>query len=308
MKLYIDTLGCPKNTTDSEQLAGLFKSLGHTIVFTPDNADALIVNTCGFINDAKEESIDRILDLVAFKEAGALLIVTGCLSQRYGQELTKAIPEIDILLGVNDYESLPQILTDYKKGETKVLCNSAKTEYVEWGCRTSEKTSYSSYLKIAEGCNNICAYCVIPKIRGPYRSRKEDEVLKEAEALAKQGCKELILVAQDLTAYGMDLYGEYRLYALLEKLCKIDGIQWIRLMYCYEDRITDDLIRVIAKEEKICHYLDIPIQHASDKMLRAMNRRSTNASIRNTVKKLRKAIPDIHIRTTLITGFPGESK
>lgn len=308
MKIYIETLGCPKNITDSEQMAGLLERSGHTVIKEPQEANVIIVNTCGFINDAKEESIDRILDMSEFKENGALLIVTGCLSQRYGEGFLKAMPEIDILLGVNDYPQLPEILAAHQNNSQTVYCGAGEREYIEWGSRRAEGISFSSYLKIAEGCNNICAYCVIPAIRGPYRSRKEQDIIAEAELLAAAGCKELILVAQDVTAYGTDLYGEYRLAALLEKLCRIEDIRWIRLMYCYEDRITDELIDRIAKEEKICNYLDIPIQHASDKILKSMNRRSTNASIRATIDKLREAIPDIHIRTTLITGFPGEEK
>ena len=308
MKIYIETLGCPKNITDSEQMAGLLERSGHEIIDSPEEADAIIVNTCGFINDAKEESIDRIIDMSVYKENGARLIVSGCLSQRYGEGFLKAMPEIDILLGVNDYPKLPELLAEHQKDMPNVYCGAGEQAYLEWGKRRAESVSYSSYLKIAEGCNNICAYCVIPSIRGPYRSRKEEDIIDEAKLLAASGCRELILVAQDVTAYGIDLYGGYRLADLLKKLCKIEDIHWIRLMYCYEDRITDDLIQTIADEEKICHYLDIPIQHASDKILKSMNRRSSNASIRATIKKLRKAIPDIHIRTTLITGFPGEEK
>ena len=308
MKIYIETLGCPKNMTDSAKLEGLLYDAGHRTESEPSLADVLIVNTCGFIDDAKEESIDRILALGDCKKNGAILVASGCLTQRFGNDLLKAMPEIDILIGVNDYPDLPRLLDEHKKGEKVLQCGLCGKEYEEWGNRKPENVTCTAYLKIAEGCDNICAYCVIPSIRGGYRSRNQEDILAEAESLAAAGCRELILVAQDVTAYGIDLYGKYALADLLEKLCRISGICWIRLLYCYEDRITDELIRVMAKEEKICHYLDIPIQHASDRVLRSMNRRSTRASIEATIQKLRREIPDIHIRTTLITGFPGETK
>lgn len=308
MRIYIETLGCPKNVSDSEYTAGLLAEAGHVIVNDAGEADAILVNTCGFINDAKEESIDRILELSQERSEEGILIVSGCLSQRYGEDLGKALPEADILLGVNEYQNLPQILDEYQKGKQELYFSSYEKEYSEMQARTSLGVSYSSYLKIAEGCDNVCAYCVIPAIRGGYRSRKKENILGEAQHLAENGCKELILVAQDVTAYGIDLYGEYHLPQLLRELCRIDGIRWIRLMYCYEDRITDELIEVMAKNDKICKYIDIPIQHASDRILESMNRRSTRSSIEGTIKKLRLAMPDIHIRTTLITGFPGETR
>ena len=248
MKVYFETLGCPKNVYDTQTAQGILEDNHFEIVRSPEAAEVIVVNTCGFINDAKKESIDRIFEMAAYKEEGKKLVVSGCLSQRYGDELFE------------------------------------------------------------EGCNNVCAYCVIPQIRGGYRSKREEDILKEAEELSAAGCRELILIAQDVTYYGMDLYGELRLPQLLRKLCRISGIRWIRLMYCYEDRITDELIKTIAEEEKICNYLDIPLQHASDRVLRAMNRRSTSASIHQTLEKLREAVPDIHIRTTLIVGFPGETE
>ncbi len=307
MQIYIDTLGCPKNVSDSEYAAGILTGAGHVITEDPFQADVVLVNTCGFINDAKEESIDRILELSEEKREDAILIVSGCLSQRYGEDLGKALPEAQILMGVNDYQRLPQILSEYEQGEQEVFFSSGEREYTEMHQRSPLGPVYSSYLKISEGCDNICAYCVIPSIRGPYRSRKMENILEEAEVLAKRGCKELILIAQDVTAYGMDLYGGFHLPHLLRELCRIDGIRWVRLMYCYEDRITDELIEAMAENSKVCRYIDIPIQHASDKILTAMNRRSTRTSIENTIRKLRKAMPDIHIRTTLITGFPGET-
>jgi ribosomal protein S12 methylthiotransferase len=218
------------------------------------------------------------------------------------------MPEVDIFLGVNDYPALPDILKNYVKGRREKYLSVYEKGFLETGHRKRMESSHSATIKIAEGCNNICAYCVIPSIRGPFRSKKMEDILTEARQLASEDCKEILLIAQDVTAYGMDLYGERKLASLVKELCRIDGIRWIRLMYCYEDRITDELIEVMAQEEKVCHYIDIPIQHASDKILKAMNRRSTKASILNTLKRLRKAIPDIHIRTTLITGFPGEGK
>jgi len=308
MKIYIETLGCAKNASDSEVAAGILEAAGHEIVNDPGIADGIIVNTCGFINDAKKESIDRIFDMAEYKKSGGILIVSGCLAQRYGEELYKEMPEVDIFLGVNDYPSLPEILNNYKNGKREKHFSAYEKEYLETGFRKLMEPSYSSTIKIAEGCNNICAYCVIPSIRGAYRSRKMEDILSEAELLASKGCKELILIAQDVTAYGIDLYGEFKLAELVEKLCRIEPLKWIRLMYCYEDRITDKLIAIMASEEKICHYIDIPIQHASDKILKAMNRRSSKASILDTISKLRNSMPDIHIRTTLITGFPGEDK
>lgn len=305
MNIYIETLGCAKNASDSDAAAGILEAAGHTIVNNPDEAGAIIVNTCGFINDAKKESINRIFHMTEYKKRGGILIVSGCLSQRYGEELYKEMPEVDIFLGVNDYPSLPDILQNHVRGQREKYLSVYEKGFLT-GRRKQMEPSHSATIKIAEGCNNVCAYCVIPSIRGPFRSRKMEDILSEAQQLTAEGCKEIILIAQDVTAYGMDIYGELKLAKLLKELCRIEDLQWIRLMYCYEDRITDELIEVMATEEKICHYIDIPIQHASDKILKAMNRRSTKASIIDTISRLRKAIPDIHIRTTLITGFPGE--
>ncbi len=306
MKIFIETLGCEKNTADSESAAGILERAGHEIVASPTQAEAIMINTCGFINDAKEESIDRIFDMAEYKQNGGILIVTGCLSQRYGEDLYEQLPEVDIFLGVNDYHNLPRILEEHKKGKRDKYINTYEKAYMELGKRKKEKASYSAYLKIAEGCDNVCTYCIIPSIRGRYRSRKKEDILSEAKELAENGCKELILIAQDVTAYGKDLYGTYCLPDLLRALCQIESLHWIRLMYCYEERITDELIAVMASEKKVCHYIDIPIQHGSDAILKSMNRHSTQASITNTITRLREAMPDIHIRTTMITGFPGE--
>ena len=305
MKVFIDTLGCPKNFNDTQTAKGFLEGAGYETVQAPENADAIIINTCGFINDAKKESIERIFDYCAYKEAGKKIIVSGCLSQRYGNELFEEMPEVDCFLGVNEYERLPEILKTLDS-RSKHITNSY-ADVLPRMCRKLDDNCFSSTVKIAEGCNNRCAYCVIPSIRGGYRSKTIEDILEETKQLAAAGCKELILIAQDFNNYGVDLYGKYMLPELLKKLCRIDGIEWIRLMYCYEDRITDELIEVMAEEPKICKYIDIPIQHSSDDVLKAMLRRSTEDSIRNTIARLKARIPDIHIRTTLIIGFPGET-
>ena len=334
MRVFIETMGCPKNFNDSQACAGLLEDRGHQIVGLPSEADAIMVNTCGFIGDAKKESIERIFDMAQY---GKLLIVSGCLSQRYGKELFDSIPEAAIMLGVNDYEKLPDILDRYEAGQLseepaedltedqrniradgRELHVSLYEKDLSSMNRKIEEGTYSATLKISEGCNNRCTYCVIPKIRGPYRSVPEAEVIEEAKKLAAAGVKELILIAQDTTAYGCDFDDEgnrvpagtekYKLAGLLRKLCQVDGIEWIRILYAYEDRITDELIEVMAEEDKICKYIDIPLQHASDHVLKEMDRRSTRESIRTTLRKLRAAMDDIHIRTTLIVGFPGETE
>lgn len=317
MKLYIETMGCPKNFNDSESIGGIWESTGMSLTDDPAEADAILVNTCGFINDAKQESIGCIFDMARFideseKEAPdhekKILIVSGCLSQRYGKELADEMPEVDIFLGVNDYEKLPQLVKEYRKGKRLQAFSCQPDAFYEFSARKIKDNPYSMTLRIAEGCNNCCAYCVIPQIRGAYRSRPMENIIEEAELLASKGCREIILIAQDVTEYGMDIYGRLMLPELLRKLCKVDGIRWIRLMYCYEDKITDELIEVMASEEKICDYIDIPLQHVSDGVLSAMNRHSTTESIKDTLGRLRTAMPDIHIRTTLITGFPGETE
>lgn len=306
MKIFIDTLGCPKNFNDTQVAKGILEGSGYEIAASPEEADAIMINTCGFINDAKKESIERIFDYCAYKELGKKIIVSGCLSQRYGTELYDEMPEVDCFVGVNEYENLPELLKNLDKRSKHITTSYA--EVLPKMCRKLDDNIFSSTVKIAEGCNNRCAYCVIPSIRGGYRSKKMEDILEEAAELSKAGCKELILIAQDVTNYGTDLYGEYMLPELLRKLCRIEGIEWIRLMYCYEDRITDELIEVMATESKICKYIDIPIQHSSDAVLKAMLRRSTQESIRDTISRLRERIPDIHIRTTLIVGFPGETE
>ena len=309
MKIYIETLGCPKNTVDSENMAALLEKGGHSLVDSPEDSDAMIVNTCAFINDAKAESVDTILEMAQYKEEkDRLLIVTGCLSQRFSAELYDEIPEADIFLGVNDYEKINEILAEHTVGKRERFATSAPQTYCEISERKTEPGAVSAYLRLAEGCDNVCSHCVIPYIRGAYRSRRMEDIVSEASMLADRGTQELILIAQDVTAYGKDLYGELALPKLLNMLCDIQGIRWIRLLYCYEDSITQELIETIKNQEKICKYIDIPLQHFSDRILSAMNRHSTSRSIEDTIAKLRSAIPDIHIRTTFITGFPGETE
>lgn len=305
MKIYIETLGCPKNFYDTEIATGILERAGHKLVSDWTESDLIMVNTCGFINDAKKESIMKIFE---FADRGdRILVVSGCLSKRYADELIKEMPEVDIFIGVNEYEKLPEIIAGHIKGKHEKFVEEYSKD-PDPGYRNCNGAGYSATLKISEGCDNRCAYCVIPDIRGPYRSRSMESIVEEAEKLADAGVKELILIGQDVTAYGKDIYGAFNLHELLRKLCRVDGIRWIRLMYSYEDRITDELINVMAQEEKVCRYIDMPLQHSSDHVLKMMRRRSTAESIKNTIKRLRKAIPDIAIRTTLITGFPGETE
>lgn len=309
MKINIQTLGCMKNLNDSQEAGALLELNNHIIVDDPREADLIMVNTCGFIDDAKRESIDRILSMANLKNTDMKkkLIVSGCLSQRYVEELTEEMPEVDCFVGVNEYQNLPEIVDRVFHGEKVSLAR----KYDQGPLRTSDRklleNPYVMHLKIAEGCNNGCAYCIIPQIRGPFRSKPMEDVIDEAGKLAKAGCKELVLIAQDLTYYGKDLYGDFVLPKLLKKLCKVEGIQWIRLMYCYQERITDELIDVMAEENKICPYIDIPLQHGADTVLKAMRRKTTRKEIEKTIGKLRDKVKDIHIRTTLIVGFPGET-
>ena len=310
MKVFFETLGCPKNFNDTQAAKGVLMEAGFEIAQTAEDSDVIVVNTCGFINDAKKESIEKIFDMMPYREEGRKLVVSGCLSERYSEDLYEEMPEVDCFIGVNEYERLPEILTrlDREDGKRINSVSGCYEKILSTPKRVLDENPYTATLKIAEGCDNCCAYCIIPKIRGGFRSKPMEAVIAEAEDLAKAGCKELILIAQDVTNYGRDLYGKPRLAELVREVCKVDGIQWVRLMYCYEDRITDELIEVMATEPKVCHYIDIPIQHASDGVLKAMRRRSTEESIKNTIGRLKAAIPDIHIRTTLIVGFPGETE
>lgn len=310
MKVFFETLGCPKNFNDTQAAKGVLIEKGFEIAETAEDSDVIVVNTCGFINDAKKESIERIFDMMPYREEGKKLVVSGCLSERYADDLYEEMPEVDCFIGVNEYERLPELLSELvsEGGERIKEVSGCCDKILSTPKRILGENPYTATLKIAEGCDNCCAYCIIPKIRGGFRSKPVEAVVAEAEELAAAGCKELILIAQDVTNYGRDLYGEPRLAELVRKVCRVDGIQWVRLMYCYEDRITDELIEVMATEPKVCHYIDIPIQHASDSVLKAMRRRSTEESIKSTIERLKAAIPDIHIRTTLIVGFPGETE
>ena len=310
MKVFFETLGCPKNFNDTQAAKGVLTDAGFEISQTAEDSDVIVVNTCGFINDAKKESIERIFDMMPYRDEGKKLVVSGCLSERYADDLYEEMPEVDCFIGVNEYERLPLLLSELVSdgGERIKEVSGCCDKILSTPKRILGENPYTATLKIAEGCDNCCAYCIIPKIRGGFRSKPEEAVIAEAKELAAAGCKELILIAQDVTNYGRDLYGEPRLAELVRKVCRVDGIQWVRLMYCYEDRITDELIEVMASEPKVCHYIDIPIQHASDSVLKAMRRRSTEESIRGTIERLKAAIPDIHIRTTLIVGFPGETE
>lgn len=310
MKILLISLGCDKNLVDTEEMLGLLASRGHEMTDDEEQADAVIINTCCFIHDAKEESIQNILEMAEYKKKGSLkvLIVAGCLAQRYRQEILDEIPEVDVVLGTTAYDQILDALDAALAGQGGVLLAPLQElPFVETKRQVTTGGHYA-YLKIAEGCDKHCTYCIIPKIRGSFRSVPMERLLKEAGELAEQGVKELILVAQETTLYGKDIYGEKRLPALLHELCRIKGIRWIRLLYCYPEEITDALIQVIKEEPKVCHYLDIPIQHASDAILKRMGRRTTKKEIKEIVEKLRREIPDICLRTTLITGFPGETQ
>lgn len=309
MKLLFISLGCDKNLVDSEMMMGLLHDRGYEFTDNEEEADIIVINTCGFINDAKEESINTILEMAKYKENNLkALIVAGCLVERYKNEILQELPEIDAIVGTTAFDKIcdvvDDVLADKKHNELESINKICRPDVR----RIITTGGYYSYLKIAEGCDKHCTYCSIPMIRGAYRSVPMDELVKEAEYLADNGVKELIIVAQEITVYGKDLYGEKKLPELLHRLCKIPGIQWIRLLYCYPEEITDELIETIRTEKKICHYIDMPIQHASDKILKAMGRRTNNAELRNIISKLRKEIPDICLRTTLITGFPGETE
>lgn len=307
MKYFIETLGCPKNEVDSRMAEGVLEKAGYDKAGDPSEADIILVNTCAFIQDAKEESIQTIFEMAGYKEGRCrLLAVTGCLGQRYNEELFEEMPEADLIIGVNDYSRLPELLEEaLEKGRTRKQSFDCGI-FEEFPGIAAEVRNASAYLKIAEGCNNCCTYCVIPQIRGGYRSRRKEEILKEAGELVRQGAKELVLIAQDVTNYGTDLYEDYVLADLLRDLGTVDGLKWIRLMYCYPDKITPRLVEEIRDNPKVCKYIDMPVQHGSDKILKAMNRKSTKAQIMDVVRTLRKEVPDIAIRTTIIVGFPGE--
>ena len=312
MKIGLVSLGCPKNLVDSETMLGLIEEKQITITNNPEEADLIIVNTCGFIESAKEESINTVLQMAEYKTIANCkhLILAGCLGQRYSEELLADIPEVDAIVGTECYTEIGEVIDRVLKGE-KFIClqpfnNDKKVSKAIPRILTTPQ--HTAYLKIAEGCDNCCSYCIIPKIRGPYRSRPFEEVLDEARALVNSGVKEIILVAQDTTRYGEDLYGRLRLAELLQELNKIDGVCWIRILYCYPQYFNDELIETIASCEKVCKYVDIPLQHISDSLLGSMNRHDTKLQIENLLEKLRSRIQGICIRTTFIVGFPGETE
>jgi ribosomal protein S12 methylthiotransferase len=315
VKIGVVSLGCPKNLVDSETMLGLIHEENYEITNDPSEAEIIIVNTCGFIESAKEESINTILQMAEYKKSGSCkyIIVTGCLSQRYAEELFNELPEADAIAGVEVYDEIGSIIKRVMNGERFIMLERSKPDVIY----TSKETflprilttpSYTAYLKIAEGCDNCCSYCAIPKIRGPYRSKPMEQVLKEAKALADNGVKELIVVAQDTTRYGEDLPGGKLLLAdLLKELNKIESLKWIRVMYCYPNNFTDELIETFASLDKVCKYVDLPLQHASNRLLASMNRYDTREEVETLLAKLRKRIPGIVIRTTFIVGFPGET-
>lgn len=315
MKIGVVSLGCPKNLVDSETMLGLIHEEKYEITNDPSEAEIIIVNTCGFIESAKEESINTILQMAEYKKSGSCkyIIVTGCLSQRYAEELFSELPEADAIAGVEVYDEIGSIIKRVMNGERFIMLERSKPDVIY----TSKETflprilttpSYTAYLKIAEGCDNCCSYCAIPKIRGPYRSKPMEQVLKEAKALANNGVKELIVVAQDTTRYGEDLpEGKLLLADLLKELNKIESLKWIRVMYCYPNNFTDELIETFASLDKVCKYVDLPLQHASNRLLASMNRYDTREEVETLLAKLRKRIPGIVIRTTFIVGFPGET-
>lgn len=303
------SLGCPKNQVDAEHMLAALDEAGFQIVDYVDGCDAVIVNTCGFIDDAKKEAIENILDMAELKKEGAVgsIIVTGCLAQRYKDEILTEIPEVDTVIGIGANGDIVNIVKETIEGKNQASF-PPQCELPLDAQRILTTPSYWAYLKIAEGCSNCCTYCTIPSIRGAMRSRKIESIVEEARQLAEIGVKELIVIAQDTTAYGIDIYGEYKLPALLKELCNVDGIEWIRILYCYPDKITDELIDTMASEKKILNYIDLPLQHCNNDILKAMNRKGTKEQIVSVVNKLREKMPDVVIRTTFITGFPGEGE
>lgn len=304
MNVGFVSLGCSKNLLDTEMTIGLFRNNKFNIVNDPSKADIIVVNTCGFIQSAKEEAINTLLEMAEYKKGRCkYLIAMGCLVERYKEELKKLMPEVDLFIKFSEYDNIwEQIESVVGKSDDR------EQDYLNFLDRVVTTGDNFAYLRIAEGCNNRCTFCAIPYIRGKYVSRTMEDVIEEAKKLAESGIKELIVIAQDTTKYGTDIYGEPKLAELLEKLCKIDGIKWIRFLYAYPESITEDLINVVKNNDKICNYFDIPIQHISDKVLKRMNRKSDGNSIRKTIAKIRKEIPDVVIRTTVMVGFPGETK
>ena len=309
MNVGLVSLGCTKNQVDSEMILGVFKAQGFNIVNEVELADIIVVNTCGFIQSAKEEAIETILDMADYKEGGRCkaLIVTGCLAKRYKQDIIETLPEVDLVIGVDEYNKLPQILSNFFN-QNKLFNQKKFTHNLDYLDRVISSTYPLAYIRISDGCDNKCSYCAIPLIRGAFVSRQMEDILKEAEELAKKGIKEICIISQDTSKYGLDIYGELKLAELLNKISKIEGIKWIRILYMYLYETTDELIMEIAKNPKVCNYFDIPIQHLNDKMLKDMNRHDTKQIIYDRIAKIRKLVPDAILRTTCIVGFPGETE
>ena len=310
MNLLFISLGCDKNLVDTEKMLGILGGEGYSFVDDESDADVIVVNTCCFIGDAKEESVNTILEMAEYKKTGSckVLVVTGCMAQRYKNEIIEEVPEVDAVLGTTSYGDILKAIREAMEG--KHFQEFKDIDYLpeKLGKRVLTTGGHFGYLKIAEGCDKHCTYCIIPKLRGKFRSVPMERLVTQAKEMAEEGVKELILVAQETTVYGTDIYGKKSLHILLKELCKIKGIRWIRVLYCYPEEIYDELIQTMKEEKKICHYLDLPIQHASDAVLKRMGRRTSKAQLVEIIEKLRKEIPDISLRTTLITGFPGETQ
>jgi len=312
-KIAFISLGCDKNLIDSEIMLGLIDEQGYVITSDESQADIVIINSCGFIADANEEAIENILRIADYKETGKCkgIIVTGCMAQRYKQEIFESLPEVDAVVGTGDFEKIGSVIKELLEGKKNVELITDKNNIINdknYFKRIVTTAGGFAYLKIAEGCNNFCTYCTIPYLRGKYRSRSIDSIIEESKILADKGVKEIIIVAQDTSLYGTDLYGEKKLPELINKISEIDGIEWIRILYCYPEHINDELIKTIAENKKVCHYIDIPIQHSNNRILKAMGRRSSKENIKKVISKFRKYINDMCIRTTLIVGFPGETE
>lgn len=310
LKIALESLGCSKNLVDAEIMMGILNEKGYKLTGNFEEADVILVNTCGFIESAKQESIQTILEFAELKETAnlKLLIVTGCLAQRYADELKEEIPEIDAIVGTGSYQNIDEILAELSEKHQIVSLNNIEFAYDENLPRYVSTPSHMAYLKIGEGCDNKCTYCIIPKLRGKYRSRKMEDIIAEAKKLAERGVKELVVIAQDTTKYGLDLYGEEKLANLLEELAQIEGFKWIRVMYSYPESITEELVKVIKKYDNICNYFDMPIQHASNRVLKLMNRKTAKEDILSKINMIRSHIPDATLRTSIIVGFPGETE
>ena len=309
MNIGLVTLGCTKNQVDSEMILGEFKSQGFNIVNQVEDADIIVVNTCGFIQSAKEEAIDTILEMADYKEIGKCkaLIVTGCLAKRYKSQIIESMPEVDLVIGVDEYENISEILSNFFN-QKKLLNQYKFTQKLDFNNRVISSTYPLAYIRISDGCDNRCSYCAIPLIRGKFKSRKMEDILQEVEGLAKQGIKEFCIISQDTSKYGLDIYGELKLAELLKKMSQINGVKWIRILYMYLFETTDELIEEIGKNDKVCKYFDIPIQHLNDRLLKDMNRHDTKQIIFDRIQKIRQIVPEAILRTTCIVGFPGETE